>query len=234
MPICVAAGSSYLLGAFLAGLMFCTDHTIHSAWNNQIKRIMQWMLRIFFACTIGFAVPIKDFKGSQVLACGFLYFLAIIGKLLTGIFANPLSISEFFTIGFSMSAWGEFAFILAAASYSMDSIDKQSYSSILMAVLLSVIISPLCLRMTLLLSNREKLKKLMLARDAHYGNGIENHPVYFCVHTKGRGKWGHQHTLLQCILNLNLEIIDFRAFNEAEYNYSHHLPIVQDVFYVLD
>eukprot|EP00484_Ammonia_sp_Unknown_P000784 CAMPEP_0197021680 /NCGR_PEP_ID=MMETSP1384-20130603/2627_1 /TAXON_ID=29189 /ORGANISM="Ammonia sp." /LENGTH=1130 /DNA_ID=CAMNT_0042449567 /DNA_START=117 /DNA_END=3509 /DNA_ORIENTATION=- len=237
LPICFYAGSSHLLGAFLAGLMFCTDHTIHEAWNNQIKRIMQWMLRVFFACTIGFAVPIQDFWSKPVIIGGLLYFVAIIGKILTGIFAKPLTVTEFFTIAFSMSAWGEFAFILATASYSTGTMDKDSYSSVLMAVLLSVVISPLCLRMTLSLSRKAKQKYLTEVRDVHseYNDEYdENHPVYFCIHTKGKGKWGHQDKLLHCIFELNLEIVDFRAFNEAEYNYSHHLPIVQDVFYVLD
>merc|ERR1712154_701448 len=68
IPVCFYAGSSHLLGAFLAGLMFCTDHTIHEAWSNQVKRIMQWMLRIFFACTIGFAVPYKISGVNQSLS----------------------------------------------------------------------------------------------------------------------------------------------------------------------
>jgi len=160
-----------------------------------------------------------------------LYFVAIIGKIATGIFAKPLTMTEFFTIAFSMSAWGEFAFILATASYSAGSMDKDSYSSVLMAVLLSVVISPLCLRATLSIASSVKEKYLNKARDA---DDNQWHPVYFCIHTKGTGRWGHQDKLLHCIFELNLEIIDFRAYNEAEYNYSHHLPIVQDVFYVLD
>ena len=168
IPVCFYSGSSHLLGAFLAGLMFCTDHTIHEAWHNQIKRIMQWMLRVFFACTIGFAVPIQDFWSKPVIIGGLLYFVAIIGKLLTGIFAKPLIISEFFTIAFSMSAWGEFAFILATASYTSGTMDKDSYSSVLMAVLLSVVISPLCLRATLSIARKSKEKYLTKARDAHY------------------------------------------------------------------
>jgi len=235
IPICYYAKSSHLLGAFLAGLMFCTDHTIHEAWSNQIKRIMQWMLRIFFACTIGFAVPIQDFWSTPVLTGAGLYFIAILGKVATGIFARPMSASEFFTISFSMSAWGEFAFILATASHGTGAMSDESYSSVLMAVLLSVIISPLCLRLNLSLAQRSRDSNMESARskvkDDEEGEGVS---VYFCVHTKGRGKWGHQDKLLHCIFALDLEIIDFRAFNEAEYNYSHHLPIVQDVFYVRD
>eukprot|EP01084_Bolivina_argentea_P229363 387144_1 len=40
IPACHYLGSSHLLGAFLAGLMFCTDHTIHHVWEKHMKRIM--------------------------------------------------------------------------------------------------------------------------------------------------------------------------------------------------
>ena len=117
IPACNAVGSSHLLGAFLAGLMFCTDHTIHHVWSHQIKRLLAWMLRVFFACTIGFAIPIKDFGSASVIGRGLIYSLSAIGKIVTGFFGRPLNKKEFFTIGFSMSAWGEFAFIIATASY---------------------------------------------------------------------------------------------------------------------
>ena len=47
VPGCYYAGSSHLLGSFLAGLMFCTDHnTIHDKWNKQIKRELNCVLYI--------------------------------------------------------------------------------------------------------------------------------------------------------------------------------------------
>eukprot|EP01083_Nonionella_stella_P054007 142692_1 len=81
VPICFYAGNSHLLGAFLAGLCFCTDHTIHHVWHHQIKRVLQWMLRIFFSATIGFAIPIRDFTSGAVLFRGLVYCLCGIGKI---------------------------------------------------------------------------------------------------------------------------------------------------------
>lgn len=178
---------------------------------------------------------IQDFWSEPVLTGAMLYFVAILGKVATGIFARPMTLTGFLTISFSMSAWGEFAFILATASYGTGTMSHESYSSVLMAVLLSVIISPLCLRLNLTLAQKSKDAQMAGAREQHQDDDEGGKvSVYFCVHTKGRGKWGHQDKLLHCIFGLDLEIIDFRAFNEAEYNYSHHLPIVQDVFYVRD
>ena len=144
VPTCHFLGSSHLLGAFLAGLMFCTDHTIHHVWEEQVKRVLAWMLRIFFSATIGFAIPIKDFAESRVLIRGFVYCICMLGKIITGFFARPLTKMNFFTIGFSMSAWGEFAFILATASFAVGAFDKESFSSVLIAVLLSVTILFIC------------------------------------------------------------------------------------------
>ena len=61
VPGCHQLGSSHLLGAFLAGLSFCSDEHVHHAWTKQVKRLLQWLLRIFFAATIGFEVPVREF-----------------------------------------------------------------------------------------------------------------------------------------------------------------------------
>ena len=232
IPACHWAGSSHLLGAFLSGLMFCTDHTIHHVWSHQIKRILYWMLRVFFACTIGFAIPIKEFTNAKVISRGLIYCVCAVGKIVTGFFGRPLNKKEFLTIGFSMSAWGEFAFIIATASYEEGTIDKESFSAVLLAVLLSVIISPYCLRLTLVHYEKQMHKKLD-KRLKKYGD-TNAHPVYFAINTKARGKWGHQDKILHRIFQLNLTIIDFRSWHAPEYNYSHHQPLTKESFYVMD
>ena len=102
IPACQYAGSSHLLGAFLAGLMFCTDHTVHHAWNNQIKRILNWMLKIFFACSIGFAIPVGEFANATVIGKAALYCISAIGKIATGMFAKPRKQKDFLTVAFRL------------------------------------------------------------------------------------------------------------------------------------
>ena len=41
------AGGSHLLGAFLAGLCYCTDHRTHHVWTRQVKRVMKWIMTLF-------------------------------------------------------------------------------------------------------------------------------------------------------------------------------------------
>ena len=59
MPATHYAKASFLMGAFLAGLTFCRSHGLHHLWGGQFKRVLQWLMRIFFAASIGFQVPIK-------------------------------------------------------------------------------------------------------------------------------------------------------------------------------
>merc|ERR1719319_1366126 len=232
IPLCHFLGSSHLLGAFLAGLCFCTDHTIHHVWHHQIKRVLQWMLRIFFACTIGFAIPIKEFTSPAVLIRGFVYCIAGIGKVVQGFFAQPLNTKDFFIVGFSMSAWGEFAFILATVSYSEGTIDKESFSAVLLAVLLSVIYSPYGLSLTISYFEKQAQKKMNERLSEFEDTNV--HPLYFAINSKAKGQWGHQDKILKTIFDLNLEIIDFRSWHAPEYNHSHDQPLTKQSFYVQD
>jgi hypothetical protein len=69
----------------------------------QVKRVMQWLLRIFFSSTIGFAVPVKIMFNAATIQRSLLFFLPVFGKLLTGILATPLNIEQALTVGLSMS-----------------------------------------------------------------------------------------------------------------------------------
>jgi Kef-type K+ transport system membrane component KefB len=78
--------ASYLLGAFLSGLAFCRDRTgVDELFRNQSKRMIDWLMKIFFAASIGFQVPVQSFGDTTVISRGFLFALALIGKLAVGL-----------------------------------------------------------------------------------------------------------------------------------------------------
>jgi hypothetical protein len=156
----------------------------------------------------------------------------MLGKWMTGFFARPLNKKNFFIIAFSMSAWGEFAFILATSSYADGTIDNVSFSAILLAVLLSVIVSPLMLSASI--SYFDKREKNKINEELEKFQGTNLHPVYYAINTKSRGSWGHQHKILDKLFNLQLEIIDFRSWHAPEYNHSHDNPLTKESFYVQD
>jgi Kef-type K+ transport system membrane component KefB len=53
MPATYYSKASFLMGAFLSGLVFCSSHGLHALFVSQFKRILAWLMRIFFAASIG-------------------------------------------------------------------------------------------------------------------------------------------------------------------------------------
>jgi len=156
IPTAHYAGTSYLLGAFVSGLCLCTDHEAHKVWHSTCQRVMTWLMRLFFACTIGFEVPIRDVWEAEIISHTWIFFSCLIGKIATGIFAPNFDLLEGLKLGFAMSAWGEFAFILATTSKSEGILNEKQFSTITMAVLLSVIVGPICLSYSIELSKQRQ------------------------------------------------------------------------------
>lgn len=169
MPATFYAKASYLMGGFIAGLAFCTSHDLHVEFVRQLKRLMQWLLRIFFAASIGFQVPIKDLFTGTVIWKGLVFCLALSGKLLAGFLVPNFNQSRAFTgphlrdcliTGFALAAEGEFAFVIAVFSVSEGLISEELYAAVVLAVLLSTIVPPFLLRFTIGYYNRKTAEAL--------------------------------------------------------------------------
>ena len=113
----------------------------------------------------------------------------------------------------------------------MGNIEKTDFAAVLMAVLLSVIVSPFALRRSLVWASKRKQQKLTEVRTGPTTKeGYQ--AAYFCISVKAHGRWGHQDKLLRVLFNLNLGIIDFRAWHSADSAQTHHRPYVTNIFYV--
>jgi len=224
--------ASHLMGAFIAGLVFCTDHELHVSFVSQFKRILQWLMRIFFASTIGFQVPVKNFANGTVIWKGLVFTLALIGKLGVGFMVPNFTQSRNFTgnhlrdcliVGCSMAAEGEFAFVIAAFSVEKGIIDIDLYSSIVLAILLSTIIAPFSLRLTINYYNKKNMKELEAAEELQAETGdvdddlrtgiLKGSTVFFCVNTTCHSTWGTLPKLMQCLFDLKLDFIDHRSWH---------------------
>jgi Kef-type K+ transport system membrane component KefB len=161
LPMMYYTKASYLTGAFLAGLSFSQVDGVHHTFVSETGPIMEWLLRIFFSASIGFQVPIKMFGNKKVIAWGFAFYLAVLGKLPVGLFApkyneelpknypfNPYTRDVIIT-AVAMTCRGEFSFIIAAFGIGNGLLDPELYSAIVWAVLLSCITSPIILTLVL-------------------------------------------------------------------------------------
>ena len=59
LPLLNYTQASYLTGAFLAGVTFSQINGFHHAFMEQTHQLMTWLLRVVFAASIGFQVPVK-------------------------------------------------------------------------------------------------------------------------------------------------------------------------------
>jgi len=223
IPTTYYGKASPLMGAFLAGLVFCSDSGAHHMFVAQFKRVMQWLLRIFFAASIGFQVPIGKFANTTVLLQGLCLTLALLGKVGVGFMAPNFSLMRRFkdlhlrdclVVGFSMAAEGEFAFVIAAFAVTNDMITQDLYASIVLAVLVSTIVAPFCLRFTI--SHFNKRLQETLFGDEPYASleeGIRKQTtVFYCIQIKSVPAWGIQSNIMQALCSLELDVIDHRSF----------------------
>eukprot|EP00435_Cladocopium_sp_Y103_P067338 s475_g29.t2 len=208
MPACKLTGSSALLGAFLAGFCFCTDEHVHHTWKRQVKRVATFLMRYFFACSIGFTVPVEDFQNIEVWKRASILLLCIVGKICMGFFAMPLTLNEFLSLGFAWGSWGEFSFILAVRALRGNLLSGKNYSALVLAVLISILICPTALRFVLSRSAIEAKRK-----DTAWGETGVVHPVYYCVQTRSHALWGQQGALLNMLVEVGCKIVDFRSFH---------------------
>ena len=163
MPATHYASASYRMGAFLSGLVFCGKAEVKAHYTSQFKRIQQWLMRIFFAASIGFQVPTRDFGDGRVIAVGFIYSLAFSGKFAVGFMTPNFGkgrryrgnhLRDCLITGCSMAAEAEFAFIVALFGKDQNLFSDKLYASIVFAIVLSAIFAPFALQLTILYWNK--------------------------------------------------------------------------------
>jgi len=237
MAVTRLSRASHLMGAFLAGLIFCRSHELHHAFVSQYKRVMKWLLQIFFASVIGFQVPIKEFGQFKIIWKGAFFTLALAGKVLVGFLVPNFTAEPRFTgmhmrdclvTGFSMAAEGEFAFVIAVYAVDAKIISKDIYSSVVLAVLFSTIVPPFLLRYTIGRYNKiaedklnamakETLDRLSLVEEtpeADLENAVRSHDaVFLCIQTQSDTGWGLLHKIMKVMFDLKIDVIDHRSWN---------------------
>jgi len=67
LPLLNYTQASYLTGAFLAGVTFSQIESAHHQFMKATHQLMIWLLRVFFAASIGFQVPVKLFADPYVI-----------------------------------------------------------------------------------------------------------------------------------------------------------------------
>merc|ERR1711959_164070 len=80
--------SSYLLGAFMAGMIATTWPHFQDTWDELCEPVLPWLCRCFFACTVGFSVPATALGSGGAGLIIVTIVIAIISKFITGFLAT--------------------------------------------------------------------------------------------------------------------------------------------------
>mmetsp|Transcript_20589 Transcript_20589/g.31391 ORF Transcript_20589/g.31391 Transcript_20589/m.31391 type:complete len:879 (+) Transcript_20589:134-2770(+) len=241
LPMMYYTKASYLTGAFLAGLSFSQVEGVHHTFVTEAGPVMEWLLRIFFSASIGFQVPIKMFGNKSVIAWGFAFYASVLGKLPIGMFApkyeddtrpanypfNPFTRDVIIT-SVAMTCRGEFNFIIAAFGIGNGLLDPELYSSIIWAVLLACITSPIILTLVLRHYNRlaeQYLEKHQLDTSIVEGRG----PLHVNIQIRSSIVPGMQDAIKRSINSIGLFVIDQRSWSPRGLN-----AIVASEIYAID
>ena len=225
--VCGYIGSkigSHLLGTFVAGLLFCEVPRSGLIWTRQFKRILAWLVRLFFSASIGFSIPIN----SMITAEAFLKGTAIAivpcigGKLVSGLHMGDAK----WIIGWAMSARGEFAYLVAqtakdavceSCGLNADGSAKMmlsdaSYSALLWALVWPKIAAPLFFGRTL----DTFIKKQEHKRPAAIGGGKASQANQkFALRLVGMHHPDVLHEVMDVLHNEGFDVLEIAAESDG-------------------
>lgn len=210
LVVCSQLGSligSHLLGAFVGGMTFTKVSRSHTVWRRQMKRIAQWLVRLFFSATVAFSIPVSTmlsweafYKGLIVaLVCG------ILSKLASGLFIGP----DRWVVGSAMLPRGEFAFLVAEQStrtvvvgLGRSLLSKGAYAIVVWALLLSTIVAPLMFGYLL----ARKMSRTRLRRSMSIGRRTAQNT--FQIRLEGHHHTGLLHEVVDCLNGMMLDVLE--------------------------
>ncbi|CAB9509080.1 K(+) antiporter GerN [Seminavis robusta] len=222
LPLLNYTRASYLSGAFLAGMSFSQIHSAHDSFIKNTHQLMVWLLRVFFASSIGFQIPITKFSDPAVIGWGFALYACVAMKFPLGLYVpkfddveegasfNP-SRRDFFVTGLAMSCRGEFSFIIASFGLSAGLIGEDFYSAVVWAVLISCVTSPFVLLKTIKYykgKQQEYMDQMnpLLHKESRTADG--KMPLHLYVHINSHVQWGMQERFREKLHDLGLQIVE--------------------------
>ena len=208
--------SSRYLGVFLAGLTFCTMHSVEYIWVKQVKRLQTWLVRIFFAATVGFEIPINDLWNARTWSMAGAFLLAWLGKLVTGVFARPLY-PEWLKVGTAMLPHGEFSFVIAATASYVGVLPKELKNAVLLTVVISMFASPIIMSTTLAYLERKLSREIDLVADGDVNAELLGYEaVYYRLNVRCLSKFGLLDKVMGALRNQDITVLDFRLEYEGK------------------
>lgn len=133
---------THLWGCFVAGMSFAClgGHWAHHVWVIQTKRATSWMIRIFFAATVAFSIPVDQLVSLEAFLKGSL--MGIGPCILTKVCCAPFMGPARWVIGWAMVGRAEFAYLIAQMAAAGNMMDSKTFSIVIWALLYATVFAP--------------------------------------------------------------------------------------------
>lgn len=142
-------GVSAIIGAYVTGVIFSTTGSRHRV-TAGVQRIGYSLFIPIFFMNIGLSVNLEGISESLVLA-GVLVVISVIGKIIgsgAGAKLGGLTNKESLRVGIGMIPRGEVALIISDLGIEAGVIGKNTFTAIIIVVIVSTIVTPILLKMT--------------------------------------------------------------------------------------
>merc|ERR1719424_2284090 len=138
---------THLWGCFMAGMCLAKLHVAHHVWVKQTKRVTSWMIRIFFACTVAFSIPIGQLLSLEAFWKGTIMGIGpcIATKVLCAFWTGKMK----FIIGWAMVGRAEFAYLIAQLAASSNMMSAEVFSVVIWSLLYATVFAPFLFRSVL-------------------------------------------------------------------------------------
>ncbi|CAG8530457.1 2431_t:CDS:1 [Paraglomus brasilianum] len=131
------AGSTRLLGAFMAGMSLANVSEASQLWEKRVYGIQRWLIPIFFA-SIGFIIPIRGLFTPTNFGYGVAYSaVATFAKFIAGFVT---SMDDKVAIGLAMVARGEVGLVIVKQAFDIGIMNVNAMSVTCWALILCTII----------------------------------------------------------------------------------------------
>merc|ERR1711907_923646 len=150
--------SSYLLGAFMSGMLATTWPHFLETWDELCEPVLPWLCRCFFACTVGFAVPAQALGSGGPGLIITTIIIAIVSKFITGFLAtgcrDPKFLAYTCQVGTAMVGRGELGFVQIQTAKNQGILGNgkmmtDAFGAIVWALLVASLVGPVLFRLTL-------------------------------------------------------------------------------------
>jgi len=150
--------STPLLGVFMSGLIFGTMPSTKDMWEQSPlpQHILPWAVRLFFAASVGFSIPVHAlFHGPALKFGALLTVAAFVGKLASGVFGATgsdafLGMTQ---VGCAMIGRGELGFMMASEARESGLMGDVAFSATVWALVLATIGGPILFQKALRLKS---------------------------------------------------------------------------------